>query len=258
MSYRKGDTMSTKSEFQTNKEATQKGQAKPSGLDTIEEQATLSGALQQVRLDPRALSPKSVLQLQRTVGNRATRYTLHTNTVTPVNKKVIQRAHFVTTGTDLWDDNNPDQGFLDDDFDTVIKPQIGLPSSEAAVANAVNSGSNIDLTLWRGTTPVKAALIQANQSAGGVAPDPTVAAPNIAAAQQQIQQGGVLPEYTTNSEASWSAGSWLIVVTINSRYLTRGSVSEQGWVCDPSAPVVVNHTVDRTCITTGGTGANAS
>jgi hypothetical protein len=66
--------VSTKNQPQAGKETAQKGQAKKpniQGLKILEEQVNLTPALQRARLDPRALAPRDVLQLQRAVGNQA-------------------------------------------------------------------------------------------------------------------------------------------------------------------------------------------
>jgi hypothetical protein len=66
--------VSTKNQPQAGKETAQKGPSKQPdipGLETLGEPVNLTMALQRARVDPRTLTPRDVLQLQRTVGNQA-------------------------------------------------------------------------------------------------------------------------------------------------------------------------------------------
>ena len=184
---------------------------------------------------------------------------------------VIQRAHFQTTAEEYWDDGDHTKGVLDDNFDSTVREEINQPTPEATISELVSNsiegeGADQDVVLWRGVSAVNAAAIEANQSAGGVAADAATARPTQAQAAEQVQQGHLFPEYSTATNSSWSAGSWLIVVRINTQYLRRGSQSENGWIALPSAPLTVLDTVDRSVVNPqqlGGVGqgfggANAS
>lgn len=159
-------------------------------------------------------------------------------------------AHHTTSRAD--EDGEPD--------DTFLKVLAKLPqrTTNAQVANYVRNKQARDVVLWRGTPGKKAMAMHAKGSAGGVAVNESVGPPTRTATKQQVGGGRLLPEFSAaeadldrnNSPIGigWSRGSWLAVVQINTRYLAQGSRSENGWVADPSAPVTVLATVDRTCL----------
>ena len=159
-------------------------------------------------------------------------------------------AHHTTSRAD--EDGEPD--------DTFLKVLAKLPqrTTNAQVANYVRNKQARDVVLWRGTPGKKAMAMHAKGSAGGVAVNESVGPPTRTATKQQVGGGRQLPEFSAaeadldrnNSPIgnNWSRGSWLAVVQINTRYLAQGSHPENGWVADPSAPVTVLATVDRTCL----------
>lgn len=163
------------------------------------------------------------------------------------NDELQSGNHFTSIGTEREDDDDPNSEFLDDNFDEEIKPQLPQPTADGTIQNAVNKGSDRDVILWRSTTGASVAKIKANKSAGGDSANASATIPTHEAKQKQISSGGKLPEYTASSDLTgFSWQHWLVVVKINTKYLTRGSASESGWVCNPAAPVVVLNTVDRT------------
>lgn len=160
--------------------------------------------------------------------------------------EIMSRA---TTGGELVDDDDPAKGFLDDDFDD-FKDELPQPPSYGAVRGMIESGQEKDVVLWRGTILAAVQGMEANSSAGYAA-NPNVPKPGRAAAQDQVGHGGKLPEFSTKTDSSWSAGSWLVVVRINTKYLAIGSASEEGFICSANAPLKVLAKVDRTIIKTG-------
>ncbi|EAV1867983.1 DUF4765 family protein [Salmonella enterica] len=51
-------------------------------------------------------------------------------------------------------------------------------------------------------------------------------------AKEQVRSGRIVPEYTTDLSVAdrFSREHYLIIVRVKVKYLTRGSVSESGWV----------------------------
>ena len=102
------------------------------------------------------------------------------------------------------------------------------------------------VVLWRGTSPDRALAMRAHGSAGGVPANAAVAAPSEEERLDQIAHGAALPEFSAEGgQTSWSFGSAMVVVQVNTRYLARGSSAESGWVCFPNAPVTVLALIDR-------------
>lgn len=143
--------------------------------------------------------------------------------------------------------NHAAKNVLDDDFDEVIKTRLSRPESESVVEAAVTEGRAIDVILWRGTSGVCVRDMEVHKCASGTVCSPDVGRPTDAQAREQVGKGGKLPEFTTsNGLSGYSFLHWLVVVRINTKYLARGSGSENGWVCLPEAPIDVLQTVDRT------------
>ena len=155
-----------------------------------------------------------------------------------------------STNSDFYMNEDPtdhtEANVIDDNFDSDFKSQLTQPTNEATVAQAVDGGNNADVVLWRGTNGSRVANMEAQGSAGGLPPDANIAAPSPASAQTQIAFGNALPEFTTRTDLGFSFRHWLAVVTVNTRYLTKGSGSEGGWVCNAAAPLTVVEKVDRT------------
>ena len=164
------------------------------------------------------------------------------------NGSTVQRTEYKSSPTDYMDDNDRKSELLDDNFDEEIKSKLPSPTSDEKVEDYVKTGKEEGVILWRGTSGTSVAAIKAKLSAGGSAVNAEAKRPEREIAQKQISKGGVFPEYTASSDVTgFSFRHWLVVVKINTKYLSRGSKSESGWVCDPAAPVEVLDTVDRTC-----------
>ena len=122
----------------------------------------------------------------------------------------------------------------------------GIPfSSYTTVANAVATHADVMVTLVRGSSTQTGQSAATNSSAGGETPNPSCGCPSESNAVSQVggSQPGIpqskLPEFTCDPDLSvkWARrGGWLMV-RINTKYLAKGDVGQQGWVCLPSAPV---------------------
>ena len=171
----------------------------------------------------------------------------------------IQLARHETGPTE----RDPDSENYDsdgDNFDTVYESQLPQPTSEGIVATLVRQQSEQHVTLWRGTELPRAEAMEMNGSVGGGRPDKNASAPDLAASRDQVAYGRRLPEFTTRTGVAegFSQKGALVVVSIAAKYLTRGSVSEQGWTALPSAPLRVLELVDRTQGQQPGRRVNAS
>ena len=174
--------------------------------------------------------------------------------------------HFTSSFTDDPDhyaDDNPNnraaKNVIDDNFDE-IKVKLNQPTSDDEVEAAVEGNENTDVILWRGTSGSRSKTIVSAGSAGGAQVNAAVSRPSNDVAQQQIGIGRSdgFSEFTAKTDLGFSFQHWLVVVKINSKYLTRGSSNEEGWVCANSAPVEVLDTVDRTLGFIESMGANGS
>jgi len=118
-------------------------------------------------------------------------------------------------------------------------------SSYDTVANAVANDTDVMVTLVRGASTQTGQAAATNSSAGGETPNPSCGRPTETNANSQVggSQPGIpqskLPEFTCDPALSvkWARrGGWLMV-RINTKYLVKGDVGQQGWVCLHSAPV---------------------
>lgn len=143
-----------------------------------------------------------------------------------------------TTGKELDMDM-----FLEDNLSDFPIPS---PTLEGTVCKLVEGNENEIVILYRGTSYEQANNMEQFWSAGGKQlPNTNAQPPSSEAARRQVGFGRALPEFTTQSNSSWSFGSCLVVVAINTRYLTRGSRAEQGWLADERAPIEIKVKVDR-------------
>ncbi|AKT38225.1 uncharacterized protein CMC5_023680 [Chondromyces crocatus] len=115
-------------------------------------------------------------------------------------------------------------------------------SSESEVEAA--SGDDT-VTLGRGCNS-----IQLNALRGRVGDDATTAPTDMEARMQvgEVPVFGELIEFTTDPAVArrFGTGGYVITVKIQKKYLTKGSVSEGGWICRKHAPfTVVNETKGR-------------
>ncbi|QME16656.1 DUF4765 family protein [Escherichia coli] len=130
------------------------------------------------------------------------------------------------------------------------------PSEEENVQNLYNKFKHGDVeagmtevTLCRGTIASQAENIVSYGTAGGA----EIANPNVSPvsediAKLQIKSGRIEPEYTTDISVAdrFSRGHHLVIVKTKVKYLTRGSISESGWIIPKNAPVEPVGLIDRT------------
>ncbi|EEG7508144.1 DUF4765 family protein [Salmonella enterica] len=119
-----------------------------------------------------------------------------------------------------------------------------------------------EVVLCRGTIGPQAENIVSFKTAGGIeGADVEVLPVSAEIAREQVRSGRIVPEYTTELSVAdrFSREHYLIIVKVKVRYLTRGSVSESGWVMPKNTPVDPVGIIDRTYGKAENTGqANAS
>ncbi|EAQ5721105.1 DUF4765 family protein [Salmonella enterica] len=119
-----------------------------------------------------------------------------------------------------------------------------------------------EVVLCRGTIGPQAENIVSFKTAGGIeGGDAEVLPVSAEIAKEQVRSGRIVPEYTTDLSVAdrFSREHYLIIVRVKVKYLTRGSVSESGWVMPKKTPVDPVGIIDRTYGKAENTGqANAS
>ncbi|EAW0947376.1 DUF4765 family protein [Salmonella enterica] len=119
-----------------------------------------------------------------------------------------------------------------------------------------------EVVLCRGTIGPQAENIVSFKTAGGIeGGDVEVLPVSAEIAKEQVRSGRIVPEYTTDLSVAdrFSRQHYLIIVRVKVKYLTRGSVSESGWVMPKKTPVDPVGIIDRTYGKAENTGqANAS
>lgn len=119
-----------------------------------------------------------------------------------------------------------------------------------------------EVVLCRGTIGPQAENIVSFKTAGGIeGGDVEVLPVSAEIAKEQVRSGRIVPEYTTDLSVAdrFSRKHYLIIVRVKVKYLTRGSVSESGWVMPKKTPVDPVGIIDRTYGKAENTGqANAS
>ncbi|EBT3726357.1 DUF4765 family protein [Salmonella enterica] len=119
-----------------------------------------------------------------------------------------------------------------------------------------------EVVLCRGTIGPQAENIVSFKTAGGIeGGDVEVLLVSAEIAKEQVRSGRIVPEYTTDLSVAdrFSREHYLIIVRVKVKYLTRGSVSESGWVMPKKTPVDPVGIIDRTYGKAENTGqANAS
>ncbi|ECF1963323.1 DUF4765 family protein [Salmonella enterica subsp. enterica serovar Give] len=119
-----------------------------------------------------------------------------------------------------------------------------------------------EVVLCRGTIGPQAENIVSFKTAGGIeGGDVEVLPVSAEIAKEQVRSGRIVPEYTTDLSVAdrFSREHYLIIVRVKVKYLTRGSVSESGWVMPKKTPVDPVGIIDRTYGKAENTGqANAS
>ncbi|ENF9238491.1 DUF4765 family protein [Salmonella enterica] len=119
-----------------------------------------------------------------------------------------------------------------------------------------------EVVLCRGTIGPQAENIVSFKTAGGIeGGDVEVLPVSAEIAKEQVRSGRIVPEYTTDLSVAdrFSREHYLIIVRVKVKYLTRGSVSESGWIMPKKTPVDPVGIIDRTYGKAENTGqANAS
>ncbi|EEO4282623.1 DUF4765 family protein [Salmonella enterica] len=119
-----------------------------------------------------------------------------------------------------------------------------------------------EVVLCRGTIGPQAENIVSFKTAGGIeGGDVEVLPVSAEIVKEQVRSGRIVPEYTTDLSVAdrFSREHYLIIVRVKVKYLTRGSVSESGWVMPKNTPVDPVGIIDRTYGKAENTGqANAS
>ncbi|ENU8866438.1 DUF4765 family protein [Salmonella enterica] len=119
-----------------------------------------------------------------------------------------------------------------------------------------------EVVLCRGTIGPQAENIVSFKTAGGIeGGDVEVLPVSAEIAKEQVRSGRIVPEYTTDLSVAdrFSREHYLIIVRVKVKYLTRGSVSESGWVMPKKTPVDPVGIIDRIYGKAENTGqANAS
>jgi hypothetical protein len=138
------------------------------------------------------------------------------------------------------------ENIWNDNFDTAVKPHLLEPTQIELVRNLVTQESQNEVVLWRGLQGSDVENMRSFHCAKGKQRDPSVGKPDDKDRKSQAQLGRQFPEFTTRTDLSYSFGHWLVVVRIQAKYLTAGSTGEDGWVCDPKAPIRLVAVVDRT------------
>ncbi|EEJ7903755.1 DUF4765 family protein [Salmonella enterica] len=106
-----------------------------------------------------------------------------------------------------------------------------------------------EVVLCRGTIGPQAENIVSFKTAGGMeGADVDVLPVSVEIAREQVRSGRIVPEYTTDLSVAdrFSREHYLIIVKVKTKYLTRGSVSESGWVMPKNTPVEPVGIIDRT------------
>ncbi|MFK2823728.1 DUF4765 family protein [Arcobacter sp. YIC-80] len=176
------------------------------------------------------------------------------NPENPSDFQILNKAGFIENGV-------IDQDFMEEEGGEGIDIEESIPlkfkqTSEDIVSELVSKAKAGDVAagekeviIWRGTTGFSSELIARNKTAGGGNSfQGEVGSPTENEARLQVALGGKLPEYSTNPSVTdrFSRGHFAVVIKIKARYLTRGSVSESGWVVYKNAPVSVEYILDRT------------
>lgn len=105
-----------------------------------------------------------------------------------------------------------------------------------------------EVVLCRGTIGAQAENIVSFKTAGGMeGADVDVLPVSVEIAREQVRSGRIVPEYTTDLSVAdrFSREHYLIIVKVKAKYLTRGSVSESGWVMPQNTPVEPIGIIDR-------------
>ncbi len=107
--------------------------------------------------------------------------------------------------------------------------------------NVASADADSDVILARGLSTMQMRALAQRQT------DEATAAPTEDEAIAQVGEMpcfGTMIEFTTNQTVAnqFGTGGYVITVRIKRKYLTKGSVSEAGWICRATAPFEVEDT----------------
>jgi hypothetical protein len=104
-------------------------------------------------------------------------------------------------------------------------------------------------TVYRGCTQSQLLSMLSQGSAGGATADKDTPAPSEKEASLQVGERVDLvhkPEFTTKFRVAeqfatncGTEDTYIIAVKIDNKYLTKGSITESGWICNESAPLEI-------------------
>lgn len=117
--------------------------------------------------------------------------------------------------------------------------KLPLPTAMIHVKQYVKIKSEDKMTLWRGCSREQLMGIANKGSAGGVNPEVDTRPPTEQEAKDQVGERISIPEFTCDPQVAQGFGTdtFIAAVKIPAKFLTKGSNTEAGWVCLPSAPV---------------------
>lgn len=124
---------------------------------------------------------------------------------------------------------------------TLLNQRNLQPISESKIEELMKDKKEEFVILWRGCSPDQLLGIAEKGSAGGHQVDNKSSTPTEKSAKDQVGEKDRLPEFTTSTSVAMGFGTGSLVgaFRISTKYLTRGSIPESGWVCSPSAPVEI-------------------
>lgn len=139
---------------------------------------------------------------------------------------------------------------LEETFPKLYQP-TPTDKIKSLVSRSLKGDTSVDettVTVWRGTWSDRVEDIADNKTAGGLNTNPDVGRPTREEALQQVEQGRILAEYTSNISVAdrFSRGYFAVAIDVKVKYLRKGSESEEGWVMYHDAPVDVLYIIDRT------------
>jgi hypothetical protein len=117
--------------------------------------------------------------------------------------------------------------------------KLPFPSDMKNVKQHVKVKSEKEMILWRGCNRDQLLGIAKKGSAGGLDFDLDTRPPTEQEAKDQVGERISIPEFTCDPTVAqgFATGTFIAAVKIPAKYLTKGSNTESGWVCLPSAPV---------------------
>ncbi len=121
--------------------------------------------------------------------------------------------------------------FMQEKLQELYNPHLPNPVFIDAEASKV--------IVWRGCTGEQLVKMLSQGSAGGVRVNRQTKVPSEEESKDQVGEKARLPEFTTNTQVAERFGraAFVVACQIESKYLAKGSVAEQGLICNPDAPI---------------------